>query len=152
MDDQIEKSLEEISHLDEIILKLYNAVYSKGGKYTTKFFDVSSLKMLRFKLSDYNLDTIFDKTKIQLVGEFPTGMIDNNNKIINEIRFKRRGETHGSTLRIVPYVNADNLDDMDNPINVNQIIRTLLSELVGNDRTNNILLPLVNVDVSILFH
>ena len=148
MDDQIEKSLEEISHLDEIILKLYNAVYAKGGKYATKFFDVSSLKMLRFKLSDYNLDTIFDKTKIQLIGEFPTGMIDDDNKIINEIRFKRRGETHGSTIRIVPYAEAENLDDMDNPINVNQIIRTLLSELVGNDRTNNILLPLVNVDVS----
>lgn len=148
-DDQIEKSLEEISHLDELIQKLYNAIYAKsGGRYETKFFDVSSLDMIRFKVSDYNLDTIFEKTPIQHTGNFPTGMIDDNNKSIDEIRFKRIGETHGSTIRIVPYASSDNLDNMKDPVNVNQLIRTLLSELVGNDRTNNLLLPIINVDVS----
>lgn len=139
-----------IYQLDELIndiyLPVYAPIHSKVDEFKIKFIDIADLKLSRFKLSDYNLDTIFEKTPIQFVGLFPTGMIDNG-KEIEQIWFKRKGETHTSTIRIVPYKNKDVINDMKDPVNVNQIIRTLLSELVVNERTKNCLLPIVNIDV-----
>lgn len=141
-----------IDQLDELINDLYIPIYapihSKVDEFKIKFIDVADLKLSRFKLSDYNLDTIFDKTPIQYVGLFPTGMMDINDKEIEQIWFKRKGETHTSTIRIVPYKNKDAVNDMKDPVNVNQIIRTLMSELVVNERTKNCLLPIINVDVN----
>jgi hypothetical protein len=146
MSNQMEKYDDRIYQLDDLILDLYNVVYAKSGKYKIKYIDVADLKMSRFKLSDYNLDVIFDKTPIQYVGNFPTGLMVNG-KNIEQIWIKRRGETHMCTIRIIPYINKDSINEMSDPINVNQIIKTLMSELVVNDKTNNILLPIVNIDI-----
>lgn len=143
---QLSKNNEKIYQLDTLISAVYNVVYVKTGKYPTNFIDTTDLKMIRFKLTDYDLDTIFDKTKIKYIGKFPTGVVQNGNEI-EEIWFKRQGETHMSIIRIVPYPNEKDINKIKNPINVNQVIRTLLSELVVNDRTNNIILPIINVDV-----
>ena len=134
-----------IYQVDELIFDIYSAVYAKIA-YKTKLIDVSNLKMIRFKLTDYDLDTIFNKTKILYADQYPTGLImDGVN--INQLWFKRKGEIHLSTIRIIPYFSKESLDDMTDPINVNQVLKTLLSELVTNDKTNGILLPIVNVDV-----
>jgi len=146
MADQIEKYSDEVYQLDYLISSVYNFVYAKNGKNKIKFMDTSDLKLSRFKLYDYNLDVIFDKTRIQYVGNYSTG-IKINGKNIEEIWFKRKGETYMSTIRIIPYIDNSTINDMTDPINVNQIVRTLLSELVINERTSNILLPIINVDV-----
>jgi hypothetical protein len=146
MADQTEEIHPRIYQLDELLSDAYNAIYVRSNKYTTKYTDIGNLKMIRFKLSDYNLDEIFSKTKIAFGGKYPTGM-KINGKEIEQIWIKRKGEIHMSTIRIVPYLSSDTINDMTDPINVNLIIRTLLSELVVGEKTNNILLPIINVDV-----
>ena len=148
MADRNENIIHKISEItiDEPIRAVYDAFYARTNKYKPKFIDTSDLVIERFKLSDYNLDDIFDKTKIQYVGEFPTGIMENGVSI-NQLWFKRKGETHMSTIRIIPYENKETINNMDNPINVNQVLKTLLSELVFNERTRGILLPILNVDV-----
>lgn len=131
-----------IYQLDELIVDLYNMVYAKSDKYKIKFIDVSGLKKERFKLSTYDLDLIFYNVPIKYAGKFPTGV---NN--VEQIHFKRQGELYMSTIRIIPYKNMDAINDMTDPVNVNQIIKTLLSELVVSGKTDNILLPIINVDV-----
>lgn len=135
---------DKIYRLDELILDVYNEVYSKSGRFKTKFMDATDLKMDRFKASDYNLDTIFEKTVFD--NYYPTGLMLKG-KPVEQMWFKRKGETHVTTIRMVPYINKEAVDNMNDPVNVNQVIRTLLSELVVNDKTNNILLPIINVDV-----
>ena len=136
----------KIYQLDESILDLYNFVYAKTSKYKAKYIDIADLNKLRFKLTDYDLNAIFDKTPIKYIDNFPTGMMDNGVEI-EQLWIKRAGETHNTMIRLVPYKSKASLDDMSDPVNVNQMIRTILSELVINDKTNNILLPIVNVDV-----
>ena len=126
--------------LDVLLSDIYNAIYAKSGKYKTKFIDVANLKMIRFKISDYDLDIVFDR--IQHSGNLPTG-IEN----VEQIIFKRQGETHMSNIRIIPYEDKESVNNMTNPVNVNQVIKTLLSELVVNERSKNILLPVLNIDI-----
>lgn len=129
--------------LDELILDVYNAVYAKSDNYKVKFIDSSDLKLERFKMFDYDLDQIFSKTPIKYINMANTG-IDN----VQQIILKRQGETHMSNIRIVPYSSKEEMIILTSPINVNLIIRTLLSELDVTERTNNILLPIINIDVS----
>lgn len=135
-----------IYQLDELLQNLYNAVYAKSNDFTAGFIDVADLKMSRFKLYDYDLDLIFEKTPTKYVGNYPTGIMDNGTDI-EQIWVKRAGETDMCTVRIIPYMNKDSVNKMSDPINVNQVVKTLLSELVVGDKTNNTLLPIVNIDV-----
>lgn len=145
MTDQTVQIHPRIYQLDELLSDVYNAVYAKSNKYVVKYIDIGNLNMIRFKLTDYDLDEIFSKTKIAFGGKYPTGM-KNNGKEIEQIWIKRKGDIHMSTIRIVPYSNSDTINDMSDPINVNLIVRTLLSELVVSEKTNNILLPIINID------
>ena len=141
----------KLYEIDELILDIYNAVYLKSDQYQVRIIDVSDLVLDRFKSTDYNLDTIFEKTKILYSGKSPTGLLENisdPDSHTDQIIFKRKGETHASNIRIIPYSNINVVNNMLDPINVNQIIGTLLSELVVSDRTNNILLPVINIDVN----
>lgn len=144
------KNNSKIYQLDELISDIYNTIYAKAIKYQTKFFNIADLKMNRFKLSDYDLDTIFSKTNIVYAGNFPTGMRTNPNDPkteIEQIWFKRQGESHMTTIRLVPYADKEAVNNMRDPVNVQQILKTVLSEFVTSDRTNNILLPIINIDV-----
>lgn len=135
--------------LDDLISYLFNHVYAKSVRYRTTFFDVSSLKMERFKLSDYNLDDIFGKTRIQFAKKVPTGIradATDPSTEVEEILFKREGTARFSMIHLVPYSNRETIHNMNDPVNAHLIIRTLLSELVVNDRASNILLPIINVD------
>ncbi|AZL89364.1 hypothetical protein QKC54_gp0464 [Megavirus baoshan] len=136
---------DEIYQLDGLIAYVYDAFYTKNNNYKIKFIDVENSKLDRFKMSDYNLDIIFNK--IIYRGTYSTGIVIKGNNI-EEIHFKRLGETHASTIRIVPYTDVKKIDDKMDPVNVNQIMKTVLSELVAAEKTNGILLPIINIDVS----
>nr|URM62238.1 divergent kinase [Mimivirus sp.] len=136
---------DEIYQLDGLIANVYDAFYTKINNYKIKFIDVENSKLDRFKMSDYNLDLVFNK--IIYRGTYPTGIVIKGNNI-EEIHFKRLGETHASTIRIVPYIDVEKIDDKTDPINVNQIMKTILSELVAAEKTNGVLLPIINIDVS----
>ncbi|MEM0354113.1 MAG: hypothetical protein QXW79_00890 [Thermoplasmata archaeon] len=142
MTDETNKYHPRIYQLDELIVDLYNMVYANSDKYKIKFIDISDLKKERFKLSTYDLDIIFYNVPVKYAGKFPTGI-----KNVEQIHFKRQGELYMSTIRIIPYKNREAINDMTDPVNVNQIIKTLLSELVVSGKTDNILLPIINIDV-----
>jgi hypothetical protein len=142
MTDQVEKYHPRLYQIDELIFDVYNFVYAKNtDKYQTKVIDPSDLKMIRFKLSDYDLDSIFEKTKVKFAGVAPTGLDT------DQIIIKRQGESYMTNVRIISYASKDAVDDINDAVNVNQIIRTLLSELVITERTNNLLLPILNIDI-----
>ncbi|AGF85332.1 hypothetical protein QJ854_gp450 [Moumouvirus goulette] len=134
----------KIYNPDELIADIYEVVYEKQN-YEPDLIDLKNTDLNRFKMSDYDLDIIFNK--IVYSGNYPTGIIENGENI-DEIHFKRSGETYTSTIRIVPYLNINSINDKSDPINVNQIMKTILSELVVTDKTTNILLPIINVDVT----
>ncbi|AQN68315.1 hypothetical protein [Saudi moumouvirus] len=134
----------KIYNPDELIADVYETIYGKQS-YEIPFIDLKNADLNRFKMSDYDLDIIFNK--IIYSGTYPTGIVINGQNI-NEIHFKRLGETWASTIRIVPYLDVNRINDKSDPVNVNQIMKTVLSELVVTDKTTNILLPIINVDVT----
>jgi hypothetical protein len=139
-----------LGQLDELISDLYNAVYAKTGNYGTGFFEGFDMGEIRFKFSDYNLDTVFENTPIIYSYDSPTGIredVNDPNSEIKEIIFKRQGTIHPTLIKIIPYDDKNTVNILTNPINVNQLIRTVLSELVLNERTTNIALPVINIDV-----
>lgn len=137
---------DKIYQLDELISDIYNCVYDRSNDYERIYIDVMDLKLSRFKLYDYDLDIIFEKTPIIKASDFDTGLIYNNEHL-KQICFKRQGVSHSSTIRIIEYPDIKTIENMNNPINVNQIIKTMMSELVVNDSSTNFLLPVINVDV-----
>ena len=143
---QIPKFHDRIYQLDELILDVYNAVYAKSSGYRIKFIGASDMIISRFKLTDYDLDQIFDKSPTKYVGTFPTGL-RYDGKSVDQICIKRQGDSHMTTIRLIPYHDEKTINSLSNPVNVNQIIKTLLSELVANGRTNNVILPVINIDV-----
>jgi hypothetical protein len=84
----------------------------------------------------------------QLLGDENSSNPDAYSKPLMEYRFKRKGKTHGTNIRIVKYPNKEAVSDTSNPININIIDRTLLSELVIAKKTTNILLPIINIVAS----
>lgn len=126
---------------DKLILHVYQKVYEKSD-LDVEQIDYSKIVLDRFKFTDYNLDDIFSKTPIQYLGEFPTGIES------KEHRWKRQGEFRSTTIRIIPYSDKLELTSITNPVNVHQIIKTLLSELVTSEKTLNLILPIINVDVT----
>jgi hypothetical protein len=136
----MEKNEHYIYQLDDLVNDLERAVYQKSQDYRVQLMDISELKMERFKLSDYPLDKIIEG-QIQFLEELDTGY-----QHIPEMVFKRQGKT-AFGIRLVAYPDKNEPDRMSSPINVNQIIRTLLSELVVTNKTENILLPIINIDV-----
>lgn len=128
--------------LDTLISMLYDMVYGNSDDYQTIFLDASDLNMNRFKMANYDLDTIFD-TDITYIKTTPIG-IDN----VDALYFKRVGTSKDTTIEIVEYADKYVVNNINNPINVNKVIRTLLSELVVNKKTRHILLPIINVDAT----
>lgn len=128
--------------LDQLIDDLYSYVYeNRTDDFEVKIMDASKLDLNRFKFQDYDLNTIFNKTKTKFTGVTPIPIG------ADQMIIKRKGESHMTSIRFIPYRSKKSIDDVKDPVNVNQIIKTLLSELVLNGQTNNIILPIINVDV-----
>ena len=125
--------------LDDIIQAVLDGI--DGSRKIAKI-DVKSYQLGWAKLEDYSLDDVFTKTRIQYLGSYPTGIPD-----VNQLWFKRQGTIDMSTIRITPYANDKAVNNIRDPVNVNQILLQVLSELVLQKRTNNVLLPIINVDV-----
>ena len=148
---KIDKIHPGMYELNVLITDLYNHVYARTGEYDTKFFDIGDLNLERFKFSDYNLDTIFsNESKVTYGGESHVGIrsdfVDPSTEL-KQLYFKRQSSTHPVHMRLIEYSNKEEINDMTSPINVNIILRTLLSELVVNGKTSGLLLPIINVDI-----
>lgn len=134
-------------NLDGLLQDIYDFVYQNSDDYEIEFFDANDLKLDRFKLSDYDVDSLFTKGKIVHAGLFPIGL-KYNDEPVKEIRLKRvTDKMLMHNIRIVPYKSPESLNNINDPVNVNLIMRTLLSEFVVSKRTDAILLPIINFDV-----
>ena len=129
--------------IDNILNALYK-VY-EGTNYTDPI-NIGELTVNRFKTKSYGLDQLFTETPIHVYGLFPTGYVINDVPV-KQLMIRRTGKIHPSIIRIVPYQDKRSADHMDNPIFVNQIMRTLLSEFVCMHRTKNLTLSAINIDV-----
>lgn len=131
--------------LDTLIMNLYEMVYGNSDDYQPIFLDASDLNMDRFKMPNYDLDTIFTPV-VSYIKTSSSGLV--HKKGIDIIYLKRTGSSKDVTIEIIEYENKHVANIITNPINVNKVIRTLLSELVINKKTNKILLPIINVDAT----
>lgn len=127
--------------IDDLIDTVISAI---DGNKETFNIDPKNYQPEDIKLTDYSLDNIFDKTPIQVAEPLIVSLAGYE---IKEIRFKRQGTTHRTTIHIVEYPTPRDMDDMKHPINVQKIFLQLFSVLVLEKRTDNILLPIINVDV-----
>lgn len=150
MADQSMANSDKIYNLEELLTDVYDFFYSKLDDFKTKYINTTDLNLRRFKLDDYDLDVIFENAKIQYVTSLPTGLkYDQETQAeVKQIILKRQGDIYMSNIRIVPYQNKESVTNMADPVNVNQIIKTLFAELYINDNTSNIILPIINVDVT----
>lgn len=131
-------------NVDEILSDNYRFLYLGQKDYRTQFIDTDNLKLERFKFTKYNYPLLFKNISHISKFEFP---ITKKNKIeVNQ--FKRKGEIYNSILEIVKYPNDEAVNNITDPINVNQIFKTLLSEFIIKDRTRNIIIPILNTDIS----
>lgn len=131
-------------NIDEILSDNYRFLYLNQKDYRTQFIDTENIKLERFKFNSYNYPSLFQNIKHIAKFEFP---ITKKNKIeVNQ--FKRKGEIYNCILEIVKYPDNNSVTDITHPINVNQIFKTLLSEFLIKDRTRNIIIPIINTDIS----
>jgi len=137
--------------VDELIYDINDYVSSENNKkkYETKFMDINNLYFDRFKMPNYDLDVIFKPQQITHLPEdnYPSGLI-NQGKPIDVIGFVRINKNLKTNVRLIEYFDRQDTVNIHNPINVNNVIKTLLSELVLNDKTRHILLPIINVDAA----
>lgn len=125
----------------------YELGYSDATNYTPKLINLHDLKLNLIKLTDYNLDNIFDK-KIRFIETKPTGLYTEDKKSIDQYMFRFETPDNLQLLvTIVPYTDPTKIDDLTNPININQIMKLLLAEFIVNKLSNNLLLPVINIDV-----
>ena len=132
--------------LDTLITDLYEMVYSNSDDFIPVFLDITNLKMEQFKMPNYDLDVIF--SDVNYIKTVPSGLLDKDGNSVNVLYFKRIGTHKNSTIEIIEYSDKYVANDLNNPINVNKVIRKLLSELVISKKTKNILLPIINVDAT----
>lgn len=135
-----------IELIDKKIEDIYSVVYAKNEEPEIVPININNLKLERFKLNDYNMDDIFDNGKIQFVRKNPIG-INKNGSSLEEIIFKRHGSKHFCFIRIIAYDNEKSIYEINDPVTVCQVIRTILSTLVIEDRLKGLLLPVRNIDV-----
>jgi len=146
----IKKFHERLYDVDELIYDINDYVYDKNKKkYEIKFMDINNLYLDRFKMPNYDLDIIFKSQQITHLPEdnYPSGIINNGNPI-DVIGFVRINKNLKTNIRLIEYSNRLDTTNIHNPINVNHVIKTLLSELVLNDKTKHILLPIINFDAA----
>lgn len=142
----MEKSL-DISDLDALIQRVYNTAFDLE-EYDVKYVNITDLQLERFVTNDYDLGLVF--RDVTYVGDYPTGL-EYNGQEIRQHWLKRsykisKTEVLDTHIRIIPYQSASDMVDMQNPIMVNCIMKTLLSELRLARKTSSILFPIININ------
>jgi hypothetical protein len=105
---------------------------------------ISSLQKLKKNqiLNDikYYIDTIFEEDKFTFINY-------HNNKYV----YKRHSESHSCNIKIGFYEKSEekniSVDELTRKENVNFAMKFFLSQYVLDGSTNNILLPIMNIDI-----
>lgn len=138
------EEVQTLPNLDQEIIDVFNDLYGETHnihRTVPKLNQNAHNFMDNFKVKQYDLDIIFNQVPIALSGYQLTGIPQ------SQLVFKRIMKQYDTSIRIVEY--SDNKESFNNhsPINVNLILRSILSDLVFSGKTFNILVPILDVDV-----
>jgi len=129
--------------MEEKINLLYNFIYNDSFN---NCFDIEKIQLGKIKIDDIKI--ISSDESIQLLKEVVDGKLsfisyDNNNEIIY---LKRFSDSFPVIIKICTY--KDDVNNLVNFSNNDALFSYILSQLVINKKTKNILLPIINFDIS----
>lgn len=131
--------------IDTKVNMLYDFIYSKSFINNIKQYNIKLNKIIlddiKIKNNTPNLQNILNEL---FNGKFK--LIEYNDKN-NMTILKRYTDGLSIGLYISPYKSLDNVDQIDNINNNDALFSYILSNLVLNKKTHNILLPIINIDV-----
>ena len=131
--------------LNEKINLIYNFVYNENNINCHKLdnIDIKKIKMEDIKIGLNNEEVNSIVRSEVLNGQFKMlGYNPTNNMLI----LKRYSDTFPVSLFISPYKYNDNINSMTSLNNNDALISYILSQLVLNNSTKHILLPVINFD------
>ena len=132
--------------LNEKINLLYSVVYSKNIdlKYKINQIELDNISINDVKFKHNNSEDYNNLLTEIFLGNFK--MLDYNENTLSTT-LKKYSNNLSLYVRITPYKNTKDIDSLQSSNNINNFISYILSELVINNKTKHILLPLLNVDV-----
>jgi hypothetical protein len=129
--------------MEEKINLLYNFLYNENYKTC---FEIDKIQLGKIKLEDIKI--INQEESLTLLKEIIGSKLSYNCYNANEqlIYLKRFSDSFPVTIKIGFY--TDESDNLSNKANNDALFSYLLSQLVINKKTQHILLPIVNFDIS----
>jgi hypothetical protein len=129
--------------MEEKINLLYNFLYNENYKTC---FDIDKIQLGKIKIEDIKITN--QEESLTLLKEIIGSKLSYNCYNTNEqlIYLKRFSDSFPVTIKIGFY--TDETDNLSNKANNDALFSYLLSQLVINKKTQHILLPIVNFDIS----
>jgi hypothetical protein len=129
--------------MEEKINLLYNFLYNENYKTC---FDIDKIQLGKIKIEDIKITN--QEESLSLLKEIISSKLSYNCYNTNEqlIYLKRFSDSFPVTIKIGFY--TDESDNLSNKANNDAVFSYLLSQLVINKKTQHILLPIVNFDIS----
>jgi len=140
--------MKKSDNIDVCINILYDYIYKKNKEtcYNMRHLIKDDIIIPKIKKKpetkdiEYYINTIFEEDKFRFINE-------HNNKYV----YKRHSESHSCNIRIGFYEKSEerniSVDELTRKENVNFAMKFFLSQYVLDGSTNNILLPIMNIDI-----
>ena len=132
--------------LEDKINLLYNFIYS-DDKFNSKVskIDINKINLDDIKIiKENNSEEYNDMISSLFTGKFKEIYFDENT---NTMVLKRYSDGFNIGLHVTPYKSKNHIDDLSSFNNNDSLFSYLLSYLSLNNKTNHILLPIINIDV-----
>lgn len=128
--------------LEDKLSLLYDSVYNNSleGCFKSKTIDLKNIELNDIK---------FSLKHMKYIEKFMSELKSTNLKKIDNNFFICYGKIFPFSLKIESYKNNDDLDKLGSNINTDSVISWVLSKLVFDKLTSNILLPILNFDVTL---
>ena len=132
-------------NLDDNVTLLHNYIYKSIDKscFDIDKIDIKNIKLENIKITE-NKENFFNDLKKKAKFQFL-----NFNKNKNLLILKRFSDSHTINLNISPYKNNKHASIINKKNNKDSLFSYILSKLVLEGKTNNILVPIFNIDVSL---
>ena len=109
-------------------------------------YNISRINLKNIKIDDIKIPLNF-KNRTEILDNFMEGKFQFLNQKEDISKFRRISDTYNCSVNIMPYMIDENEDNLDLPNNNDALFSYVLSSLVLQEKTNNIQLPLLNIDV-----
>ena len=127
---------------------LYNAIYSQNSDLKNK---ISKIDLENITLDDIKFKYIQNEKYNDILSEIFSGnfkLLTFNDQNMTTV-LKKYSDDLSLHISISPYKNLKDVNSFEDTNNNDSIISYVLSELVINNKTKHILLPIMNIDTEI---